>query len=210
LKRRCAIWLSVLVAATAAAGDGSYRFPTLETPDGPLYVIKGEKYPDAIPYWLIWHGEFLYVALRKENPKWFEQAYGARYRLSADDWLHVYAAGDGQTRRDADCKVRNVAWEAEALKARGITDRLVLYRPLTEADRRDPIVKELGEKQMAVMVECRADDLAAADDLMAKLSPAGQKTMMIWIEEARRATTSYEYPNRMKWYRMPEWQWVTK
>lgn len=210
MKRRCWTWLSVLVVSTVSAGDTPYRFPTIVTPEGPLYVISGKEHPEAIPYWLIWHGEFLYIALRKENPKLFEQVYGSRYQLSADDWLHVYAAGDGQTRRDADCKVRNVAWEAEALKARGISDRTVLYRPLTEADKRDPLVKELGEKQMAVAVECRADDLAAADELMARLSPAGQKTMMAWIDDARRATTSYEHPNRMKWYHLPEWPWVKK
>jgi len=210
LKGRCLTLLSVLVVSAASADDGPYRFPRIDTPDGPLYVISGKEYPDAIPYSTIWHGEFLYIAMRKNDPKWFEQVYGSRYQLSADDWLHVYAAGDGQTRRDAECKVRNVAWEAEALKARGISDRTVLYRPLTEADKRDPLVKELGEKQMAVAVECRADDLAAADDLMAKLSPAGQKTMMAWIDEARRATTVYEHPNRMKWLYVPEWQWVKK
>jgi hypothetical protein len=210
LKRRGSILLSVLLAASAAANDGPWRFPTIDTPDGPLYVISGKEHPEAIPYWVIWNGEFQYIAMRKENPTWFEAVYGSRYPLSADDWLHVYAAGDGQVRRDADCKVRYLAWEAEALKRRGLTDRTVLYRPLTETNKRDPLVKELGEKQMAVAVACRADDLAAADDLMAKLSPAGRKTMMEWIDWSRRGTTSYEHPNRMKWYYQPEWQWVKK
>jgi hypothetical protein len=72
------------------------------------------------------------------------------------------------------------------------------------------VIQELGERQMAVEIECRTADLRAADDLLAKMSPAGRTAMMAWIEETRRASTEHVYPERMPWFHLPAWTGVRK
>jgi hypothetical protein len=204
LNQRRLACFALAIVAPAAAAQGPYRFPTTEIDGGTYYVIDGKEYPEHIPYYSVWHGEFLYAAMRRTNPG-MDRIY-AHLKLSAEDRLAFYRAADGQQQRDADCKKRYTAWADEALKARGLTDVQQLFRPQTPAEKSDPLIRELGEKQMAVEIECRAADLRAADELLVRMSPSGRQTLLGWIEERRRGMTERVYVDRMPWFHLPVWQ----